>query len=48
MVGDTAGAQKHLDALRSICTLPCEEMRDLQAAIDEHLRKAPASAPAAK
>jgi Flp pilus assembly protein TadD len=48
MVGDVAGAQKHLEALRSLCTLPCEEMRDLQAAIDAHRRKAPASAPAAR
>jgi tetratricopeptide (TPR) repeat protein len=40
MVGDVDSAQKHLAALRSICTLPCEEMRDLQAAIDAHRRKA--------
>jgi tetratricopeptide (TPR) repeat protein len=40
--GDVAGAEKHLEALRSICTLPCEEMRDLQAAVDTHRRKAAA------
>jgi tetratricopeptide (TPR) repeat protein len=39
MVGDEAGAQRHLEALRSLCTLPCEEMQDLQAAIDTHRRK---------
>jgi tetratricopeptide (TPR) repeat protein len=36
MMGDEASAQRHLDALRALCTLPCEEMRDLQAAIDAH------------
>jgi tetratricopeptide (TPR) repeat protein len=39
MAGDVASAEKHLVALRSICTLPCEEMRDLQEAIDAHRRK---------
>ena len=43
MVGDVANAEKHLQALRSICTLPCEEMRDLQAAIEAHRRKASGS-----
>jgi len=42
MVGDTASAEKHLEALRGICTLPCEEMRDLQAALDAHRRGVPA------
>jgi tetratricopeptide (TPR) repeat protein len=36
MVNDVASAQKHLDALRSICLLPCEELQDLQKAIAEH------------
>jgi Gamma-glutamyltranspeptidase len=36
MVGDVASAQKHLDALRSICLLPCEELQDLQKAIAQH------------
>jgi tetratricopeptide (TPR) repeat protein len=39
MVGDVASAEKHLAALRSICTLPCEEMRELQAALDAHRRR---------
>lgn len=39
MKGDVASAEKHLEALRSICALPCEEMRDLQAAVDAHRRK---------
>jgi tetratricopeptide (TPR) repeat protein len=39
LVGDEAGAQRHLEALRAICTLPCEEMQDLRAAIDAHRRK---------
>lgn len=33
LVGDLAGAERHLAALRSICLLPCEELEDLQAAI---------------
>ena len=41
MTGDLANAEKHLTALRSICTLPCEEMRDLQAAVDAHRRRTP-------
>jgi tetratricopeptide (TPR) repeat protein len=40
MAGDVASAEKHLAALRSICTLPCDETRDLQAALDAHRRKA--------
>ena len=39
MKGDVASAEKHLEALRSICTLPCDEMRDLQAAVDAHRRR---------
>ncbi len=39
MKGDVAAAEKHLEALRSICTLPCDEMRDLQAAVETHRRK---------
>jgi Flp pilus assembly protein TadD len=33
LVGDVAGAEKHLAALREICLLPCEELTDLEAAI---------------
>jgi tetratricopeptide (TPR) repeat protein len=36
MVGDMASAEKHRDALRSICLLPCEELQELQKAIAEH------------
>ena len=36
MVGDVGNAEKHLAALRSICLLPCDELRDLQKAIAEH------------
>jgi Flp pilus assembly protein TadD len=31
-VGDTKSAEKHLAALRSICLLGCEELKDLEAA----------------
>jgi Flp pilus assembly protein TadD len=30
MVGDLAGAERHLAALRKICLLGCEELRDLE------------------
>ena len=30
MVGDLAAAERHLDALKTICLLPCEELEDLQ------------------
>jgi tetratricopeptide (TPR) repeat protein len=33
MVGDLAGAEKHLAALREICLLPCEELDDLEKAV---------------
>jgi tetratricopeptide (TPR) repeat protein len=36
MVGDVASANKHLDALRKICLLPCDELEDLRKAIAEH------------
>jgi Flp pilus assembly protein TadD len=39
MAGDVGSAEKHLAALRKICTLPCEEMRELQAAIAAHRAK---------
>ena len=40
--GDVVNAEKHLDALRSICTLPCDELRELQGAIAAHRRATPA------
>ena len=33
MVGDLAGAQKHLAALKEICLLGCDELKDLERAI---------------
>ena len=33
LVGDMAGAERHLKALREICLLGCEEMKDLEQAI---------------
>lgn len=42
MVGDVAGAQRHLAALRSICLLPCEELTDLEKAISDHRASATA------
>lgn len=36
LVGDLAGAERHLAALRSICLLPCEELDDLQRAVVAH------------
>ena len=39
LVGDVAGAEKHLAALKEICLLPCEERDDLERAIKEYRRK---------
>ena len=36
ITGDLASAQKHLAALRAICLLPCDEMRDLERAIAQY------------
>ena len=41
MTGDVASAEKHLDGAALDLPLPCEEMRDLQAAIDAHRRGTP-------
>lgn len=41
MVGNRAEAERHLAALRSICVLSCEEMRDLEKAIAEHRIRVP-------
>ncbi len=38
LVGDLAGAEKHLAALKEICLLPCDELADLQRAIAEYRR----------
>jgi len=36
MTGDLASAEKHLAALRQICLLPCEELKDLERAVTEY------------
>jgi len=36
MTGNLAGAERHLAALREICLLPCEELKDLERAIEEY------------
>ena len=44
IVGDVERARLHLAALRSICLLPCDELKDLEQAIAEHLARATPSA----
>lgn len=46
-VGDVDGAQRHLEALRAICLLPCEELADLDKAVLQHRQSAGAGAPGA-
>ena len=41
--GDLKSAQKHLAALREICSLPCEELTDLEREIAKHIKKPVAS-----
>jgi Flp pilus assembly protein TadD len=36
LTGDLAGAQRHLAALKQICLMPCEELKDLERAIDQY------------
>ena len=36
MVGDLKGAERHLAALRTLCLLPCDELKDLEKAIADH------------
>jgi Flp pilus assembly protein TadD len=38
MTGNLAGAEKHLAALKEICLMPCEELKDLERAIVEYRR----------
>lgn len=38
MVGNPTAAERHLTSLRSICLLPCDELRDLEKAILTHRR----------
>jgi len=39
MTGDLPGAQRHLDLLKGICLLGCEELGDLEKAIAEFRKK---------
>jgi len=36
---DLKSAQKHLAALREICSLPCEELTDLEREIASYIKK---------
>jgi len=36
LTGELANAEKHLAALRDICLLPCEELKDLERAVGEY------------
>jgi Flp pilus assembly protein TadD len=40
MVNDLANAEKHLAALHEICLLPCEELEDLEKAVQRYRAKA--------
>lgn len=40
LIGDVAGAERHVAALRSVCLLSCEELEDLEQAIARY-RAAP-------
>ena len=39
LTGDLAGAERHLEALRQICLLPCDELRDLDKAVAQYRAK---------
>lgn len=39
LLGDLPAAQRHLDALRSICLLPCDELTDLERAVAAHVAR---------
>ena len=39
MTGDLVGAERHLAALKGICLLPCEELKDLERAIAKYQGK---------
>lgn len=40
MVGDQPAAERHLATLRSICVIPCDEIRELEQAIADHRNRA--------
>lgn len=42
MTGDLAGARRHLEELRKICLLPCEEFADLEREIATYVKKSSA------
>jgi Flp pilus assembly protein TadD len=39
MTGNLAAAERHLQALKEICLLPCEELKDLEGAIAQYRGK---------
>jgi Flp pilus assembly protein TadD len=39
ITGDLASAERHRDALKKICLLPCDELKDLERAIAEYRGK---------
>jgi Flp pilus assembly protein TadD len=39
MLDDVRSAERHLAALRAICLLPCEELTDLEKAVNAHRRR---------
>ena len=41
--GDLKSAQKHLAALREICSLPCEELKDLEREIARYVKQSAAN-----
>jgi len=45
MAGDLEGAQRHLEALRKICLLPCEELADLEREIAAYKKKSAGERP---
>ena len=45
MAGDLEGAQRHLEALRKICLLPCEELADLEREVAAYKKKSAGERP---
>ena len=45
MVGDLGSAQKHLEELRKICLLPCEELADLEREIVAYRKRSAGERP---
>lgn len=40
LIGDLSGAERHLQALRAICLLPCDELADLERAVGAYRQTA--------